>query len=103
MDLTRAEQIGAERKLLAALCQCAVAADRRAAILRSLHGHVFADPDHQVVYRALAASIPLDPSDARQALTQAATRLGFPDLDFDALFTESLPAPNELDALLARL
>jgi hypothetical protein len=45
---------------------------------------------------------PDDPSDVRQRLTQAVTRLGFPDLDLTTLFTESVPT-SEIDRLLERL
>jgi hypothetical protein len=96
-------RIEAERKLLAALCQGGISPDARATILRCFREHSFAEPDNEVIYRALAALPALDPSDAPQALAQAATRLGFPDLDIAALFAEPIPAPEEIDSLLARL
>ena len=96
-------RIDAERKLLAALSQGGVNPDTRAAVLRRLQAHSFAEPDNEVIYRALATLPALDPPDAHRELTQAATRLGFPDLDFAALFAEPLPEPGEIDSLLARL
>jgi hypothetical protein len=42
-------------------------------------------------------------SDARQALTQAVTRMGFPDMDLRELFEEGCPTPEEIPVLLARL
>jgi hypothetical protein len=44
-----------------------------------------------------------DSSDARQALTQAVTRMGFPDVELDEFFKTYSPAPDEIAALLARL
>ena len=100
---SRAMTIDAERKLLAALCQSALADELRATILHRLHNHQFADPDHQVIHRALIALPPMDHADKFPALTQRVTRLGFPDLDLSSLFKEKLPAIDEIDLLLSRL
>ena len=102
-DLPRESRIEAERKLLAALCQGALDARTRGTILQRLKHYVFAEPDHEVLYRALATMPAVDPADARQALTQAVTRLGFPDVDLDSLFTLSPPKPAEVAALLELL
>jgi hypothetical protein len=101
-NFSPAMQIEAERKLLAALCQNAITPDTRATILRCFRVHSFAEPDYEVIYRALAALPAFDPSDGPQALAQAATRLGFPDLDVAALFAEPVSA-DQIDLLLARL
>lgn len=102
-SFSREQLVETERKLLAALCQGDVDADIRTAILRGFEQHKFTEPDYEVVYRALATTPALELSDARQVLTQAVTRLGFPDLDLEGLFRESVPAPSEVDTLLARL
>lgn len=93
-------QIEAERKLLAALCQATVDAETRAAIVRRLARHNFAEPDHEIIFRALARTLLADSSDARQTLTQAVTRLGFPDVDVTSLFSERAPTPDEITGLL---
>jgi hypothetical protein len=103
MSAPREEQMEAEHKLLAALCQSAVGAETRAAILQRLKAHAFAEPDHEVLYRALVTMPAADSSDARQALTQAVTRLGFPDLELSEFFKEYSPTADEIAALLARL
>jgi replicative DNA helicase len=100
---SRELQIEAERKLLAALCQAGVSPETRATILRRFSKHRFAEPDHEVVYRALATLPPMDHADTLQALTQAVTRMGFPDLDLSELFKEYSPTPDELTALVSRL
>jgi DnaB-like helicase N terminal domain len=102
-NFPREERIEAERKLLAALCQSGVSAEARAEILRLLKLHAFAEPDYQVIFRALAAMPTTGSSDTRQALTQAVTRMGFPDLDLDGLFEEYSPAADEIAGLLDRL
>jgi hypothetical protein len=93
----------AERKLLAVLCRETPDADLRTAILRRLKDHQFADADHEVIYRALAAIPPVECADARLTLTQAVARLGFPDLELSFLFNDPLPTPGEIAALLERL
>jgi hypothetical protein len=89
-----------ERRLLTALCQAATDAATRSAILQTLKTHAFADPDHQAIFRALTQLPIVDPASLRQALTQAVTRMGFPDVDVEWLFTEHPPAPDEIPGLL---
>ena len=92
-----------ERRLLAALCQNAVDATTRRSILQRLKNHAFATPDHEVIYRALLRIAPADATDLREALTQAVTRLGFPDVDLDPLFDPPKPTEEEITALLDRI
>jgi hypothetical protein len=100
----RETRIETERKLLGALCQSRVNYDTRITILGRLRDHVFAEPDHEIVYRALAAMPTVDPSDTLQALTQAVTRMGFPDLDLGGLFFEEYsPTSDEIASLVGRL
>jgi hypothetical protein len=100
---SRAEQIEIERKLLAALCQHDLNAVTRAAILHSLENHRFTESDHEVVYRALTAIFSAGRTNSLETLTQAVTRMGFPDMDLRELFTESPPTPDEIASLLACL
>jgi replicative DNA helicase len=100
---SRAEQIEIERKLLAALCQHDLNAVNHAAILHSLENHRFTESDHEVVYRALTAIFSAGRTNSLETLTQAVTRMGFPDMDLRELFTESPPTPDEIASLLACL
>jgi hypothetical protein len=93
-------QIEGERKLLAALCQATVDAETRAEIVRRLKHHNFVEPDHEIIFRALTGTPLADSADARQTLTQAVTRLGFPDVDIASLFSQRAPAPEEITTLL---
>lgn len=102
-DSPRQEQIEAERKLLTALCQSTVDARMRATILQRLKDHIFVEPDYEVIYRAMAAMPAIDSADVRETLARAVTRLGFPDLDCDTLFTAAPPKPAEVAALLESL
>jgi hypothetical protein len=99
----RQEQIEAERKLLSALCQPSLEPHARAGILRHLENHAFAEFDHQIIYRALAVMPASELADVRAALARAVTRLGFPDLEMDWLFSGGALTPAEVDTLLFQL
>jgi hypothetical protein len=103
VNLSHDDRIEAEHALLAALCHTALAPDLRAAILTRLNNYHFVDPDHQVVHRALIGLRSMDNSEMFSALTQAVTRLGFPDLNLSSLFSNPLLSKVEIDSLLARL
>jgi hypothetical protein len=92
-----------ERKLLVALCQPALSSEVRAAILARLKKHVFAEADHEVIYRALASLPAIDSNGLPNNLAQAVTRLGFPDMDIESFVNETPPAPDTIAALLQHL
>ena len=98
-----AERVLAERRLLAALCQNALDPAARIEVLRRLAGCVFADPEHEVIFRALANVPVSDPERARAALGIRITRLGFPDFDLDPFFNITPPDVSEFAALFALL
>jgi uncharacterized membrane-anchored protein len=100
---SRKEQFELERKLLTALCQPAFDAQIRAKVLQRLKAHAFVEPDHEVIYRALAVMPEAESGEIREWLARAVTRLGYPDVDFDALFSAAPPASAEVAALLERL
>jgi hypothetical protein len=102
-DSSRAAQAEAERRLLVALCQNVLDSSARDEVMRRFRNHRFAHADHEVLYRALAALPRCEPAEVRAKLAQAVTRLGFPDIDFDALFDSPPPTPAELAALLKQL
>lgn len=93
----------AERRLLAALCQPGLDGDARSSLLDRLQRHTFADPDHQVIFRALTLISTREPAEVPSALAQAVTRLGFPDVDLEAFLAITAPAPQEIPDLLKQL
>jgi hypothetical protein len=101
-DSARDAGVNTVRKLLAALCEPTLDAETRATIVRRLKTYRFIEPDHVVIYRALSGMTTVD-GHAKQELTQAVTRLGFPDVDLDWLFSEPPIAKNEIQDLLERL
>jgi len=102
-ECVSAERRLAERSLLAALCQNALNPAARIEVLRRLAGCVFADPEHEVIFRALANVPVSDPERTRAALGIRITRLGFPDFDLDPFFNIKPPDASEFAALFALL
>jgi hypothetical protein len=92
-----------ERALLAALCQASLDAEIRTTIVQKLAKHRFADADHEVVFRALVTIPSLGQNDMLAALTQAVTRMGFPDIEPRDYFKEELPGNEELLRLVTQL
>ncbi len=97
----------AEQRLLASLCQDALGRPARVDVLRRLAGYTFADPEHEVIFHALAKMPLADPertgADTRAELSVRITRLGFPDCDLAPFFSIAPPGPSEIAALLASL
>jgi hypothetical protein len=92
-----------ERRLLSALCATTLGREMRALILERLSAHTFANPDHEIIFQALA-KIPLAPAaHIRETLSARLTRLGFPDIDVEPIFEFSPPPPNTITALLQQL
>src|SRR5580658_9984700 len=54
----------------------------RAAILAQLRTHHWQDPEHRVVFEALTALPGRQASDLREQLPAQATRMGFPDVNW---------------------
>jgi len=96
----KAAQTRAERQLLRALADANIDRGLGETIFARLKLHRFADPDHEVIFRALAGMPEIGLSDAQAALLQAMTRLGFPDVDLTMIFSERVPSEKEILSLL---
>jgi len=84
-----------ERKILSALCSApATRAEvrqeddtrTREAILTALHRHLWEDPEHRVVFEALISLPGRNMKELREQLPAQATRMGFPDVNWDEYF-----------------
>ncbi len=103
--MTAAERIESEELLLAAFCQDAFPESDRAAAIRRLSSYPFVSNFHQLAYRALASLPTKDPQSLRELLPVRLNNLGFPDTDWESLFTprdfKRADLTAKLDALLA--
>ena len=89
-----APDLDLESRILRALCTTPSAFDigaidhatARAAILAKLSAHHWQDPEHRVVFEALTLLPGRDSTELREQLPAQATRMGFPDVNWDAYF-----------------
>ena len=99
-----------ESRILRALCSAptafgssnAVHESERAAILATLHSHRWQDPEHRVVFEALTRLPGRQAAELREQLPAQATRMGFPDVNWQKYFTAA-PADSALETLVAEL
>ena len=94
---------GLERSILRALCGSVDPRLSRAALARQLDAHAWQEVDHRVVYQALGKLQRSDPQPLRQQLAVAATRMGFPDVDWDDYFAPSGITYADLPDLVRQL
>jgi hypothetical protein len=86
-----------ESKILRALCSNpspstdnpAAATAKRATILAKLRAHRWQDPEHRVVFEALTLLPGRQAKELREQLPAQATRMGFPDVNWDRYFVAS--------------
>jgi hypothetical protein len=99
----RDKRIAAERRLLAAVCQNTLDAAARFDVMQRLAECALADPEHEVIFRALTRMPAGDPERTRIDLGVRMTRMGFPDFDLDPFFNIAPADATELPALFALL
>jgi hypothetical protein len=87
-----------ESRILRALCTdpspstdnpAAAFTAKRAAILAKLRSHRWQDPEHRVVFEALTLLPGRQAKELREQLPAQATRMGFPDVNWDRYFVAS--------------
>lgn len=87
--------IDLERALLRFLCTSANPVALRTRLSQRFTQFVWRDPEHGVVYEALARIREKDSTSLREQLPVQATRLGFPDIDWALYLTDSgIPERN---------
>src|ERR1700723_867284 len=99
-----------ESRILRALCGGPAAfgssgadhASGRATILAELRTHRWQDPEHRVVFEALTLLPGRQPSALREQLPAQATRMGFPDVNWQKYFAAPA-ADSVLETLAAEL
>jgi hypothetical protein len=93
-----------ERLVLTSLCVSSGMGGRREPILADLSRHKWRAPEHRVVYEALMRLRNADPGAISAELPAMATRMGFPDVDWDNYFLPVAdPAATEIEELIRRL
>jgi hypothetical protein len=72
-------------------------------VLRRLGEHAFGDPEHELIFRALARIPNGDAEFVRAALGLRLTRAGFPDFDLEPFFDAPAPDAGEIAEILREL
>jgi hypothetical protein len=75
-----------EGMILSVLCASCDPAGLRGQLSATLAGYSWRRMDHRVVYDALARTSSRDPRPLREQVAAAATRMGFPDIDWTHYF-----------------
>jgi hypothetical protein len=99
-----------ESRILRALCSAPSAFSstdandppRRAAILAQLRLYRWQDPEHRVVFEALTLLPGRSVTELREQLPAQATRMGFPDVNWQAYFAAAANDPA-IETLVAQL
>lgn len=105
-----------ESKILRALCSnpslsvddpavlTATLNAKRTAILAQLRTHRWQDPEHRVVFEALTLLPGRPASELREQLPAQATRMGFPDVNWEKYFNaEATTDDSAIETLVAEL
>ena len=95
-----------ESRILRALCSNPSSGTdnpaARAIILTQLHPHRWQDSEHRVVFEALTALPGRDATELREQLPAQATRMGFPDVNWENYFAWAA-ADSAIETLVAEL
>lgn len=92
-----------ERGVLSALCGDAIAADLRSRILTELRRHQWREAEHRIVYEALRNIGARDGAGIRERLPAQATRMGFPDVNWESYFARETVADGDLVRMVQEL
>jgi hypothetical protein len=80
----------------------AALAAKRATILADLRTHRWQDPEHRVVFEALTRLPGREASELREQLPAQATRMGFPDVNWEKYFAATTD-DSAIETLVAEL
>lgn len=99
-DLNRV--IALERRVLALLCQSDDKLVRERAN-QMLAGHTWKEAAHEALFHVLMSFPSTNRQALRDRLPALLTRRGFPDFDFEALYTQPLTSGPEAEACIREL
>lgn len=103
-DVSLNSILSLELALLRAICASSDVRSARGRIVSGLPGYKWHDPDHAIVFDALGRIPDRDKRPLREQLPVVATRMGFPDIDWDNYFTIGTTIPEqETNEILRKL
>jgi len=92
-----------ERRILRALCDGESSGDVWREAQCALADYKWREPDHSVVYQAVANLRAREPRNWRAQLPAQATRMGFPDLNWEAYLQQQDESTEQIRDLLIEL
>jgi hypothetical protein len=106
-DNERIRILDLERQILSVLCSVALDSletdNLRDCVVSKLEGYTWQTPDHRVVFEAFVRNLNRNPGDLRGILRAEATRMGFPDIDWETFFKAEVMSSREIDKILRAL
>jgi hypothetical protein len=103
-----AARVAVERRVLRQICRAKLTRAARAKIARALREYAWRDVEHGLVYAAIERLGHRDPKTLREQLPAQATRMGFPDIDWQAYFSANqkpaaTPSADQISRLIKGL
>ena len=92
-----------ETQILRALCAGQISAAERESAMARLANRAWTNPEHKVVYDALASLRTSDAAQRREQLPAQATRMGFPDVEWENYLAPGPGGGADLGALMDML
>lgn len=92
-----------ERRVLIALCSCDWKASGNSNITAELHFYRWRNAEHRIVFEALERISPCDATTLRELLPAQATRMGFPDVDWQQYFVRDSNSDGDAQKLIREL
>lgn len=96
-------RIQLERRILATLCAAACEAPAREAVLARLFDYRWTDAAHRAIFEIMTSFPAANGDVLRQQLPARLTRRGFPDFDFDCMFSAPTAVRQEVENWVAQL
>lgn len=95
--------IALERRILRTICASGPRRETLDTAMREIASHEWRAPEHQIVWEAFMRIPRADVASLRELLPAEATRMGFPDVNWELYFAYDCASPEELDTLVRRL
>ncbi|HKV05616.1 MAG TPA: hypothetical protein VJO53_10980 [Candidatus Acidoferrales bacterium] len=92
-----------EREILRAFCGRALPDSLWKKFADDLAGYRWLEPEHAIVFQALLRIRSRDPKGWRDQLAAQATRMGFPDVDWEMYFSDESVLPSEIENMIRKL
>jgi hypothetical protein len=95
--------IALEQRILRAICAGRIPREAQDEMMRELLAHDWWVPEHRIVWDAFMRIPRAETTLLRELLPAEATRMGFPDVNWELYFAADCASPEELRALVRRL